>query len=369
MKFFNRFKIRGISCGYGFTIVICENNHKRTLIFGSGINSDTQLGIHYTKTGQSLQQLDNFQTIEINEACNTGKPVFVKHCASGRGHSIFLNESGGFFPLGNNSYGQCGLSVVRGKNHVHNNTYNNFMKLNGEIIKIVECGHDHSIFLTESGKVYSCGWGADGQTGLDTFESTFEPKLVIGDIKDEKIIKISCGVDCNLAINNKGECFGWGNSEYGQLIQNTGKRINSARALESTKRCGKIIDIACGGSFCLALNDDGEVFVWGFGIIGLGPLVDHSALPKNIPAILFGKNPSNSFNRVTAVRAGLSHMGVINENSDIYIWGRNKYGCLGLGHTKNQYFPSKVSVNAFVDDFQCGSNHTLALCKRLQSIN
>lgn len=29
----------------------------------------------------------------------------------------------------------------------------------------VVCGQDHSLFLTDKGEVYSCGWGADGQTG------------------------------------------------------------------------------------------------------------------------------------------------------------------------------------------------------------
>lgn len=30
----------------------------------------------------------------------------------------------------------------------------------------VVCGQDHSLFRTELGEVYACGWGADGQTGL-----------------------------------------------------------------------------------------------------------------------------------------------------------------------------------------------------------
>ena len=30
------------------------------------------------------------------------------------------------------------------------------------------CGQDHSLFLTEDGAVYGCGWGADGQTGMLT---------------------------------------------------------------------------------------------------------------------------------------------------------------------------------------------------------
>lgn len=32
-------------------------------------------------------------------------------------------------------------------------------------VRQVACGQDHSLFLTDKGEVYSCGWGADGQTG------------------------------------------------------------------------------------------------------------------------------------------------------------------------------------------------------------
>lgn len=34
----------------------------------------------------------------------------------------------------------------------------------------VACGQDHSLFLTETGKVFACGWGADGQTGQYVLE-------------------------------------------------------------------------------------------------------------------------------------------------------------------------------------------------------
>lgn len=33
------------------------------------------------------------------------------------------------------------------------------------LVSKVACGQDHSLFLTDTGKVFSCGWGADGQTG------------------------------------------------------------------------------------------------------------------------------------------------------------------------------------------------------------
>lgn len=52
----------------------------------------------------------------------------------------------------------------------------------------------------------------------------------------------------------KGEVFGWGNAEYGQLkTYGDTQQINSPQILP-TKGIGKIIDIAAGGSFCMLLN-------------------------------------------------------------------------------------------------------------------
>lgn len=54
---------------------------------------------------------------------------------------------------------------------------------------------------------------------------------------------------------DRGELFGWGNSEYGQLASDTdAQQINTPKYVQMAKACGKIVDIAAGGSFCLALN-------------------------------------------------------------------------------------------------------------------
>ena len=68
-------------------------------------------------------------------------------------------------------------------------------------VKDIICGLDHSLLLTENGKVFSCGWGADGQTGLGHFNSTGEWTQVLGDIENEKIVKIACKFDCVFALN------------------------------------------------------------------------------------------------------------------------------------------------------------------------
>jgi len=53
---------------------------------------------------------------------------------------------------------------------------------------------------------------------------------------------------------DKGEVFGWGNSEYGQLLLDSDKYQISIPKKLPLKSIGKITDIGASGSACIALN-------------------------------------------------------------------------------------------------------------------
>lgn len=72
-----------------------------------------------------------------------------------------------------------------------------------------------------------------------------------------------------------------------------------------------------------------------------------SRIPTSISPILFGKNQYNTKTRVESVYSSLFHMAAITTEGNLYTWGKNKWGQLGLGHTKDQYFPLQVS-NGYV---------------------
>lgn len=56
-------------------------------------------------------------------------------------------------------------------------------------------------------------------------------------------------------VADKGKVFGWGNSEYGQLlVRGENQQVNIATEISSLKQFGHIIDIASGGCFCMVLN-------------------------------------------------------------------------------------------------------------------
>lgn len=57
--------------------------------------------------------------------------------------------------------------------------------------------------------------------------------------------------------------------------------------------------------------EEGDVFVWGFGILGKGPNLSESAVPERIPATFFGKSEFNPTVRVSSIRCGLNHFAAI----------------------------------------------------------
>jgi len=77
--------------------------------------------------------------------------------------------------------------------------------------------------------------------------------------------------------------------------------------------------------------------------LGKGPEINQSREPTPIPPTLFGRNQYNSETQVKSVYSGIFHMAAITTEGNLYTWGKNKWGQLGLGHTKDQYFPLQVN--------------------------
>jgi hypothetical protein len=87
--------------------------------------------------------------------------------------------------------------------------------------------------------------------------------------------------------------------------------------------------IACGLTFSLVKLSDGSLWSWGMstnGSLGHGPSVESLHRPKKISC--------NALRFVT-VSCGTSHVGAICSNSDLYMWGSNHQGQLGLSREKD----------------------------------
>ncbi|OXB64775.1 hypothetical protein ASZ78_016302 [Callipepla squamata] len=276
----------------------------------------------------------------------------VLQVSCGRAHSLILTDSEGVFTMGNNSYGQCGREVV--EDEIYRSGFSVYVQ--------VVCGQDHSLFRTKKGAVFACGWGADGQTGLGHYNITSVPTKLGGDIAGVNIIQVSSYGDCCLAVSDEGDLFGWGNSEYLQLASVTETtQVNVPRHLPF--KIGKIKEAACGGTGNVVLTEEGSVFVWGYGILGKGPILTETAVPEMIPQSLFGWSDFSPDVRVTRVRCGLSHFAALTNRGELFVWGKNLRGCLGIGRMEDQYFPWRVTIPGEVVDVACGVDHMVSMVK------
>ncbi|KAJ8983527.1 hypothetical protein NQ317_012018 [Molorchus minor] len=358
--FGEKFQVKAAACGFGFTI-FAINSKTDNKIYGCGINTDSQIGYHEIRHQKPLGLLFSPRPIPL-PFLNPEKCEILK-VAAGRAHTLILTTEG-IFTLGNNAYGQCGRKIIPDENYTMSNYINHIENIDGKRIIDIECGQDHSLALTEDGCVYSCGWGADGQTGLGHFVNAETFSRVKGDIESEKITKLSCRSDFVLALNEKGDIFGWGNIEYSQITLPDGsQQLANPKYINMFQGLGRIKSIASAGSFCVIVNEHGQVYSWGYGLLGTGPEVQQSKIPVLIPETLFGKNDFQPENIVNKVVCGLNYVAAVTSSGDLYTWGRNKSCCLGLGNEKDQYFPLKVAMGGHVQNVFCGIDHTIAICK------
>lgn len=351
-------KVKDISCGYGFTVFAASNEENDFSLFGTGLNSDFQIGYHCVRKNRPLEILAQPVPIALPLFKMSTKAVKV---GCGRAHTVVITDNEGVFSLGNNSYGQCGVPAELNAKEYSILKVHKIEDISDNIKEVV-CGQDHTMLLTSDGKVYSCGWGADGQTGLGHYNNHFTPTLVKGDIENENIVQLSCAADCVLAVSDKGDVFGWGNSEYKQLILATDEQqIHTPKFLKLN--VGKVKQVASGGTMCAILNERGQVYVWGYGILGQGPKVSQSEVPTLLPEPLFGINEFSDDIEVETITCSLSHFAAVTNKGHLYMWGKNRNNCLGLNKETDQYFPFKVSIPAEVLKVSCGVDHTAALCR------
>ncbi|XP_003461236.1 RCC1-like G exchanging factor-like protein isoform X1 [Cavia porcellus] len=354
-------KISSAACGYGFTL-LSSRTKDITKVWGMGLNKDSQLGFHRSRKDKVRGYEYVLEPSPVALPLDRPQETRVLQVACGRAHSLILTDGEGVFSLGNNAYGQCGRKVVEDEVYRESRRVHRMQDFDGRVVQVA-CGQDHSLFLTDRGEVYSCGWGADGQTGLGHYNITSVPTKLGGDLAGVEVVQVATYGDCCLAVSAEGAVFGWGNSEYLQLasvMEST--QVNVPRSLPFSG-VGTVKEVACGGTGCAMLNGDGCVFVWGYGILGKGPCLVETAVPEMIPPMLFGLAEFSADVQVSHIRCGLSHFAALTNKGELFVWGKNTRGCLGIGHLKDQYFPWRVTMPGKPVDVACGVDHMVALAK------
>lgn len=213
----------------------------------------------------------------------------------------------------------------------------------GKVVQIA-AGFDHAIALNDQGEIF--GWGNNRQ-------KQFKMPL---DLKGVTNIKeIYAGYQSSVVLTDDGKTYFMGNdksNDYFEFHEHQGKLMDVAVSGEAfigltfdnqvvylgtqfdgpyakiPENMGKVVDISATVSTMAALNENGDVFIWG----NPSTTNKENVLPE------FASKP-------VVIKGGRNHYSAILENGQVAAWGSN-----ALGQTK---VPADLKVKQmFVGSFQ-----------------
>jgi len=174
--------------------------------------------------------------------------------------------------------------------------------------------------------------------------------------------KITCGRSHTLVITEKGTVFGFGHNMCGQLGDKTTEdaRLPKMSALPPGSRACRI---SCGYYHSICLTVEGNVYSWGYnaeGALGLGGVMGHQLAPHGLSHSL---SPLLSpGEKVVEVRAGGWHSAVVTSTGRVFTFGLGDTYRLGHGTEDDVRIPTVIN-GVVGKDVACGGAHTLILTR------
>ncbi|KAJ6996493.1 ultraviolet-B receptor UVR8 isoform X3 [Populus alba x Populus x berolinensis] len=262
---------------------------------------------------------------------------------------------------GNGDYGRLGYGNL---DSMWRPKLMNSSSFHNSNLKSISCGGAHTLFLTETGRVYATGLNDFGQLGISNNTTYCMEPLEVSGLKKE-IVQISAGYHHSCAITVDGELYMWGKNSNGQL--GLGKKAENVVPVPTKVECLSGINIkmvALASEHSIAVTDGGQALSWGGGGSGrLGHGHQSSLLgffrssseytPRHIKK-LDGVKVKN-------IAAGLLHSACIDENGSVYIFGEKAVDKLAFGDANNTTTPSMIGKLPYSQEVACGGYHTCVI--------
>mmetsp|Transcript_7464 Transcript_7464/g.8614 ORF Transcript_7464/g.8614 Transcript_7464/m.8614 type:complete len:570 (-) Transcript_7464:147-1856(-) len=260
--------------------------------------------------------------------------VRIRLVASGPAacHSVAVDEAGQCYTWGRNDAGQLGhgdTTAYNGPTLVHG--------MKGKSIRDASCGRKHTVVCTTEGTVFAWGSHKCGQlgTGGAAKEGFTVPVQAASWGGGSPVVRVACGAEFSMAVNEDGKLAAWGHPMDGQLGNGgNGEYIERAGSisyqwetapLEVKFGGANIIDVACGNAHTCAVSSTGKVYTWGNG--GYGRLGHNNQKEVMVPLEVaffsggFGKGPNQG---VTKAVCGATCTYAIQKCGKVFFWGRTK---------------------------------------------
>ncbi|XP_059410596.1 probable E3 ubiquitin-protein ligase HERC3 [Carassius carassius] len=233
------------------------------------------------------------------------------------------------------------VSVLRLRSEDRNNGKLIQLQLKNDRIRLIVCGADGAVLLSDLGKVLIM----DKSTVCKSLKG----------LDNRRVIQIACGDHHSVALTNDGQVFVWGENSHGQLgLRKDHPSSPSAQHVQSLSGV-PLAQISAGGDHSFVLSLSGVVFGWGknsAGQLGLGDTTD-----RHVPTIL------NSLNgkKTVSISCGGEHTATLSKGGTVFTFGSGGSGQLGHNSFRDEHHPRVVAElwGSEVSQVTCGRHYTL----------
>ena len=185
--------------------------------------------------------------------------------------------------------------------------------------------HVAQVLVDELGALYVAGDNAHGQLGTGQRGDGTHKYLPVR-VRMPRVSTAAAGCTFTLALTPSGGVFSWGSNRNGQLGQGdyldrqVPKRITFFERLS-----GSVVQVAAGCHHALARTDGGEVYAWGWNAQGQLGLADRASHP--MPRRVFTLEGAVAAEVAAGERFSLVRLA----DGRVYAFGDNSHGELGIG--------------------------------------
>jgi len=346
----------------GVTSAACGSSHSAFVrdgqLYTFGSNKWNQLGRDADRGASSIGTGAAPEPVEF-EAPDGSSPR-VLSAALGAFHSAAITEGGKLWTWGWGGtfwYGAGALGHSGNEGALTPVLLENFVE-DGEEIRQVVCGAQHTLVLTTEGRLYSTGKGDFGLLGrgesadevefeeIEYFHQTNDS--ILAPSEPPVIVKVSAGKNFSAALSQHGELWMWGRNDHGQLglgEEAMGDMYSAERYPRLVRSLPieghRIIDMVCGEQHLVCLTAAGAIYEWG----SRNWLEPH---PVSLPA-----RYKEGLKDIVKVAAGEKCSFALCADGKLFSWGQKASGCLALGDDipKNVVEPTLVPPETFDHQF------------------
>eukprot|EP00980_Cylindrotheca_fusiformis_P025862 scaffold14741_cov135-Cylindrotheca_fusiformis.AAC.12 len=332
------FSVQSVSCGPTDTALISDDGD----VYVSGSNKSGQLGLNHQNP--------------ISEPTKIPDLPPAAKVAIGPNNAAIITKDGDLYTCG------FGGSLVSGLGCLGHGNSESFLKPklvkslveDGCYAKDVAIGESHMTVLTTEGEILTTGASSygrlgNGETSVDSLY--LEPVEIL-----QNASQIAGGKSFTLALS-EGVVYGWGRNHKGQLGTGFGMAVDMYSMeevpcpIDGDELLNRTVTkIAAGANHAACLTSSGELFWWGMSL---------HLEPVRVAEVLHTK--------IIDIACGNDYSMALSEDHHIYVWGRGKTGVLGVGDSTknlNQAQMIKTMVDEKVVEMSAGWAHAACLVEQ-----